>query len=719
MSRSCLISGAGIVAAAMLGLGACQGDAARSDKVATVVTGETILAADKTPEVWLSHGRTYDEQRYSPLSKINEETVGQMGLAWSFDLDTNRGQEATPLMIDGVLYLTSAWSKVFALDARTGKQLWTFDPKVPGETGFKACCDVVNRGVAAWGDKLFFGTLDGRLIALDRVTGKQLWSTVTVDQSKPYTITGAPRVIDGKVLIGNGGGEYGVRGYIAAYDQETGKQLWKFYTVPGDPAKPQEGKHLEVAAKTWTGAYWKMGGGGTVWDSMAYDKALDLLYIGVGNGSPWNQFVRSPGGGDNLYISSIVALRPSTGEYVWHYQTTPGETWDFTATQHMILADLKINGEDRKVIMQAPKNGFFYVLDRTNGKLISTKNFVPVTWAKGADPKTGRMIETPGARYGKDGKPVLTLPSALGAHNWQPMAFNPTTKLVYIPAQDLPAMYAHDPNFKYREGAWNPGVDFVKWAQPEDPAALKALKPLVKGHLAAWDPVAQKEAWRVQYTGPWNGGVLTTGGNLVFQGTADARFVAYRATDGKKLWEFPTQTGVIAPAMTYELDGEQYVTVLAGWGGAYAVSAGIIDKKEVMPNVGRVLTFKVGAKGTLPKLDIASLEMPIPDLPTTQFSVATITAGKKVYMDNCSVCHGDSAISGSSLPDLRTSAYLTDQAAFNSVVLEGALNDNGMMSFAKWVSPKDSENVRAWLISRSRLLAAERAQATGKTAGGK
>ena len=334
----------------------------------SVVDAARIQAANAMD--WLSYGRTYDEQRFSPLDRINQGNIGTLGLAWYADMDTARGQEATPLVIDGKIYITTAWSKAKAYDAVSGKLLWEFDPKVPGETAVKACCDVVNRGMAAWGDKLYLGTLDGRLIALDRATGKQVWSTVTVDQTKAYTITGAPRVINGLVLIGNGGAEMGVRGYITAYDAQTGKQAWRFYTVPDQPGKNTE-EYLKKAESTWHGEWWKLGGGGTVWDSMAYDPATDLLYIGVGNGSPWNQSYRSPGGGDNLYLSSVVAIRAKTGQYVWHFQETPGETWDFTASQHIMLADLTIGGKPRKVLMQAPKNGYFYVLDRATGAFIS------------------------------------------------------------------------------------------------------------------------------------------------------------------------------------------------------------------------------------------------------------------------------------------------------------------------------------------------------------
>ncbi|MBL4718436.1 MAG: PQQ-binding-like beta-propeller repeat protein, partial [Erythrobacter sp.] len=350
-----------------------------------------LVNAGDDPANWITHGGSYAEQRFSPLNQIDRDSVGELGLAWFSDMDTARGQEATPLVMDGKLYVTTAWSKVFAYDAATGEPLWSYDPEVPGETGVKACCDVVNRGLAAWGEHLFLGTLDGRLVALDRDTGAVAWEKVTVDQDKSYTITGAPRVVDGKVLIGNGGAEFGVRGYIAAYDAEDGEELWRFYTVPGDEGEDAP-DYLKAAAETWSGDALAgedgIGGGGTVWDSMAYDPELDLLYFGVGNGSPWNRAYRSPGAdgrgeGDNLYLSSIVAIRPDTGEYVWHYQTTPGETWDYTATQHIVLADMEIDGRSRQVLMQAPKNGYFYVLDRATGEFISAEPYIPLNWSTG------------------------------------------------------------------------------------------------------------------------------------------------------------------------------------------------------------------------------------------------------------------------------------------------------------------------------------------------
>src|SRR5690554_1122900 len=400
------------------------------------VESERLTNADSEPGQWMSTGRTYWEQRFSPLEQINQDTVEDLGLAWYSDLDTSRGQEATPIVVDGAMYITTAWSMVKAYDARTGELLWEHDPDVDRARGVDACCDVVNRGVAVWDGKVFFGALDGRLIALDARTGEELWSVVTTDQSQPYTITGAPRIIDGKVIIGNGGGEYGVRGYITAYAADSGDQLWRFYTVPGNPADGFEQPELEWAADTWNGEWWSMGGGGTVWDSMAYDPESNLLYVGVGNGSPWNQSLRSPGGGDNLFLSSIVAVNPDDGSYVWHYQTTPGETWDYTATQPITVADLDIGGETRRVVMQAPKNGFFYVLDALTGRLLSAENFVPITWASHVDLETGRPVENPDARYNETGVPIIVQPGALGGHNWHPMSFSQNTSLVYLSATE-------------------------------------------------------------------------------------------------------------------------------------------------------------------------------------------------------------------------------------------------------------------------------------------
>ncbi len=667
---------------------------------ASGITGERIIGADEEPGNWLSHGRTYDEQRFSPLDRINADNVAGLGLAWYYDLETSRGVEATPLVVDGKMFTTGTWSIVYAFDAATGKLLWKFDPEVPREWGVHLCCDAVNRGVALWQDKVYVGTIDGRLIALDAETGATVWSVQTTDRSKPYSITGAPRVVKGKVLIGNGGGELGVRGYVSAYDADSGEMAWRFFTVPGDPSEPFESPAMEMAVETWKGGeWWKIGGGGTVWDSMAFDPELDLLYIGVGNGSPWNRHIRSPGGGDNLFLSSIVALRPDTGEYIWHYQTTPGETWDYTATQHMILADIEIDGRTREVLMQAPKNGFFYVLDRATGELISAEKFVDITWATHVDPATGRPVETEGARYGE--KPVFTLPSPLGAHNWHPMSYSPQTGLVYIPAQELPWVYGQDEDFEYQPGFWNTGTDIVLGALPEDKESRQAVLAMTRGHIAAWNPVTQTEAWRVQHPGIWNGGILTTAGNLLLQGNAHGEFAVYRADNGEKLWSMPVQTGVVAAPVTYLAGGEQYVTVMVGWGGAAALAGGEIAAKAGVRNVSRVLTFSIGGDVELPPLP--AIDLLLPDLPELTADADTIARGKSLYAERCGVCHGDGAVSGGVLPDLR---YL-DKAghdAWQAVVLGGLHKERGMVSFAQVLSAEDSDAVHAFVLSRAHAL---------------
>jgi len=666
---------------------------------ASPVDGKALLGAADNRTDWLTHGRTYDEQRFSPLGQINTGNVKNLGLAWYADLDTARGQEATPLVIDGTIYITTAWSEVKAYDAVSGKLRWEYDPKVPREAGVKLCCDVVNRGLAAWGDRLYLGALDGRLIALDRGTGKVVWSKLTVDPSKPYAITGAPRVIDGRVIIGNAGGEMGVRGYVAAYDGKDGRELWRFYTVPDRPGT-NTAPHLKRAEDTWKGEWWTLGGGGTVWDSMAYDPQLDLLYVGVGNGSPWNPTYRSPGGGDNLYLDSIIALKPGTGEYVWHYQTTPRDTWDFDATANMILADLEIGGESRKVLMQASKNGFFYVLDRASGQLLSANNFVTINWAKGVDLHSGRPIENPEARIDKTGKLCVVVPGAGGAHSWQPMAYDPKTGLVYIPALEAGFPYMSDPHWKPAAIGFNTGIDFAAGAMPADTNVRAAIKAATKGALIAWDPIEQKERWRVPFQGPWNGGVLATGGGLVFQGNAAKEFAAYDATRGAKLWSMGVQTGIIAAPVTYSIKGEQYVAVLAGWGGIWALAPGILSQVAgPMRNVSRLLVFKLEGTARLPPEQPVELRPLEP--PAVTGTPEQIAEGGRQYARFCGPCHGDAAHGGGLLPDLRRSPLLADGKAWLSVVHDGALRTRGMIGFASVLNPEQVEAVRDFIIKRA------------------
>ena len=507
-----------------------------------------MAALESEPGSWLTHGRNYAETRESPLTGIDVENVSRLGLAWQFEPGTKRGLEATPLVIDGVLFTTGTWSRVYALDAVTGRLLWSFDPQVPRAWGINACCDVVNRGVAAWGDNVYVGTIDGRLVALDRETGELVWETLTIDPERPYTITGAPRVVKGNVIIGNGGSEYGVRGYVSAYDAATGALNWRFHTVPGNPDEPFENDAMAMAARTWTGdLWWEVGGGGTVWDSMAYDPDLDLLYVGVGNGAPWNRHVRSPGGGDNLFLSSILALRPETGEYVWHYQTTPGDSWDYTATQHMILADILVGGVTRKVLMQAPKNGFFYVIDRATGELLSAEKYVEATWASHVDLESGRPVETGNADHRTEAR--ITRPAPFGGHSWHPMAFSSETGLVYIPAMENQSEYSTAAAFEYLPGGhWNLAQGQTMMVPPMGEALIRGvLKRLMTGHLLAWNPSTQKEVWRVPQSSMWNGGVLVTAGGLVFQGSGDGHLYAYRADTGERLWQAWAGSGVVAP----------------------------------------------------------------------------------------------------------------------------------------------------------------------------
>jgi quinohemoprotein ethanol dehydrogenase len=661
------------------------------------VNESRLVRADREPGNWMTYGRTYNEQRFSPLTQINDQNISQLGLAWYYDLDTRRGQEATPIVVDGIMYFTSAWSKVFALNATTGQLLWSYDPKVPGNWAVNACCDVVNRGAAAWNGKIFVGTLDGRLIALDAKSGQRVWEVQTTDPNFRYTITGAPRVIKGKVIIGNGGGEFGVRGYVSAYDSETGKLVWRFYTVPGDPSKPFESQILAKAASTWSGGWWKVGGGGTVWNAIAYDPDLDQLYIGTGNGTPWSGKFRSPKGGDNLLTCSIVALKPDTGEYIWHYQEDPGDAWDFDADEDIILADLVIDRQTRKVLIQAPKNGFFYVLDRTNGALISAKPFTFVNWASGVDLKTGRPVETAVARYaGADPPPIV--PGPAGAHSWQPMSFSPIDHLAYIPVNDAGFKYKLPKSFQVKNLAPNYGIDVVAAGLPQNPKVKKAILETVKGKLVAWDPAKQKAAWTIERPGPWNGGTLATAGNLVFEGTAGGDFEAYRADNGEKLWSFSAQTGVMAGPVTYDAEGKQYVAVLAGWGGVFPLAAGEVSfASGRVRNISRMLVFELRGKASLPAMPAVD-QPPLTVLPNSA-STATIGKGEQLFQRYCSTCHGDVAVSGGVLPDLRRSSALTDETWFE-IVLRGDLRSQGMVSFSKELSHKDAAAIRSYVIFR-------------------
>ena len=668
------------------------------------VSDKRLANAASEPQNWLSHGRTYKEQRFSPLTKINLNNINKLGLSWAFDLDGTRGLEATPIVVDGIMYVTGNWSRIYALNALTGELLWKYDPEVTPEWAAKLCCDVVNRGVAVWGNNVYSGTLDGRLLAINAKDGSLIWEVQTTPTDKPYSITGAPRVVKGNVIIGNGGGEFGVRGFVSAYDVVTGKQKWRFYTVPGDPSKPFEGPILEMAAKTWKGEWWKLGGGGTVWDSMSYDPELDLLYVGVGNGSPWNQQIRSPGGGDNLFLSSIVAIRPDTGKYVWHYQTTPGESWDYTAAQQMILAELEIEGKQRKVIMQAPKNGFFYVLDRETGEFLSGKPFVKVSWATHIDQKTGRPAVVEGARYTK--KNFMGLPSPFGGHNWHSMSFNPNTGLVYIPAMDLPFNFQHDKDFVAHPLGVNVGVDPIAGAMPEDVNVRKAIKAMLKGHLIAWDPIKQEAVWSVPHKTAWNGGTLSTASDLVFQGNGAGQFVGYDAKNGEQVWSFNAQTGIVAAPISYSINGEQYIAILAGWGGIMPLLLGEAVEESAANKVNRMMVFKLGGNKKLPPLNIVKRQL---NPPAQTASTQEVDQGRKLFQTYCFNCHGDTAVSGGVLPDLRYSPFNKQKSLWHQVVIKGILSSNGMVSFKSVLNNEETEAIRSYVIKRAHdQLAAEK-----------
>ncbi len=656
------------------------------------VTAERMRAADTEPGSWLGHGRTQDEARFSPLDQIDRENVTGLGLAWSAPLGTKRGMEATPLVADGVMYLTGSWSLVFALDARTGRELWRFDPEVPRWKGRYACCDVVNRGVALYGDRVFVGTLDGRLIALDAHNGKPVWDVMTVDPDKPYTITGAPRIAAGLVVIGNGGADLGVRGHFSAYDPATGERVWRFYTVPGSKAGPHESEAVAAAAKTWPAeTRWEAGLGGTAWDAFAYDPELDLLYAGVGNSAIYERALRSPGGGDNLYLASILAVRPRTGELVWHYQTTPGESWDYTATQHMILADLEIGDRTRKVIMQAPKNGFFYVLDRATGELLSAEKYVAVSWATHVDMRTGRPVERPEATW--TDRDATVAPGPMGGHNWHPMSFSPKTGLVYIPSATNAYIYARDRDYTHLERSWNTGEDLARVSLEGEVMGL-SMRFCNPTHITAWDPVSAKRVWRVDHTHPVPGGLLSTAGQLVFQGRGDGAFDAYDAETGRRLWSSQVGIGIMAPPISYAIDGKQYIAVVTGIGGSHGGHTARIEYE----NDGHLLAYALGGKATLPEA------RPRPEghvqIPATPIPAELESRGRALYARHCIFCHGVGAESSGLVPDLRHAAPAV-HTDWTKIVLGGARQSAGMPSFADHLDETDAEAIRAYVIARA------------------
>jgi quinohemoprotein ethanol dehydrogenase len=669
---------------------------------AAAVDSARQLAADQEPGTWMSAGRTYSEQRYSPLTGIDKANVAQLGLAWYGDIDTERGQEATPVVVDGVLYVTSAWSMVKAYDAATGHKLWEYDPKVDRATGQIACCDVVNRGVAAWKGRIYLGALDGRLIALDGKTGKVAWSVQTTDPKQPYTITQVPRVVKGMVIVGNAGAEYSCRGYVSAYDAQTGKMKWRFYTVPAAPGDPTNTPELNKAAKGWSGEFWKFGGGATVWDTILFDPKTNLVYFGAGNGLSWSQEIRSPAGGDNLFVSSVIAVNADTGKYVWHYQEVPGDEWDYDVTNPLMTADLKIGGAMRHVLMQAPKTGFFYVWDAKTGKLLSAEKFAPANWATRIDLKTGRPVENPDVRY-TDTKSAIVQPAPLGAHNWHPMSFSPRTGLVYIPVTESSTGFASakPEGFKVNDRSYNTGTisgseAITKlYAQPGAP-----VRGNIKSYLQAWDPVKQKEVWRVPDAVYGASGTMVTASDIVFRGNWSGEFAAYDARTGAKLWSAPTEANVVAAPSTYTIGGEQYVAILVGARGLPPNQA---RTSAVSANNSRILVFRLGANAALPTAAVQTANAAPRTLDPPLFTGTNeqVIDGQAVYGRVCAGCHGSGGVADKSIPDLRYSPVLKSLTEWNDIVLGGARKYNGMVSFKTTLAEGQSEAIFHYIVSQA------------------
>ncbi len=682
-----ILAAATILAAAMLA-GCSDSETAAVDTAApaqdAAAPAATASATTSTSE-WASYGRDYSEQRYSPLAQITPDNVSQLSLAWYGDLaEKGGGYETTPLMVDGVVYVSAPWSKVYAFDAKTGQSLWKYDPMVPGQWAVNLCCGIVNRGVAHWNGKIIWGTLDGRLVAVDAKTGEKKWDVQATDPTKQLSITGAPRIADGRIFIGEAGSEFHQRGYLAAYDAENGSELWRWWSVPGDPALGYEQPELEMAAKTWNGPFWEKGGGGTPWDGILYDPQTDLVIFGTGNGAPWPAEVRSPGGGDNLFTASIVAVEAKTGKYRWHYQATPQDSWDFDNTQGFATADLVINGETKHVVMQAPKNGVFYVVEVGTGKVISADLFVPsANWMTGFD-DNWRPILNPDANYGAFGdRGFHVVPSAGGAHSWHPMAFSPDTGYMYIPTNYSSFPLVAEAGAKM--GNQLLSINVGKRPQM-DPPQLEGGG----SYILAWDPVARKPVWE-QRMGGSRAGLLTTGGNLLFQGTAQNTFSAFRADTGEQVWTTQTQANVVGGAASYEVDGEQYVAVVAGQGGGRG--------GYWAPNYARLLVYKVGGTAVLP--EPVSYTPPALNPPAVFGDDALLAKGEQHYNEHCGSCHGNSGRVSSLFPDLKVAAALNSAELFKAIVVDGILQNNGMVSFASVLTPDDAESIRAYVVKLS------------------
>jgi quinohemoprotein ethanol dehydrogenase len=653
---------------------------------------------------WPSHGGGVDEGGFSRLEQITSSNATRLGLAWSLALPGEATLEATPLAVNGVLYFTGSYAAVYAVDGASGKLLWKYDPEVWKHNPTKMMFSfAVNRGVAYAEGRVFGAALDGRLFALDAKTGKLLWSRETTSPQSMETITGAPIAFNGKVIIGNAGADVGARGYVTAYHAATGKQAWRFYTAPGTPEQNRGDPVMERAAATWRGEYWKTGTGGGVWDAITFDPEFNRVYLGTANAAPYDPETRSPGGGDNLYTASIVAVEADSGKYAWHYQINPRDSWDYDCAQGMITAALTIDGRLRRVLMQAPKNGFFYVIDRETGKPISAGKIGKVTWAERIDVATGRPVEAKNIRYEKG--EVTIWPSPLGAHNWQAMSFSPNSNLVYIPYMQVGA--------RFHKGDVEPGEIAVGglnigWSRrdPEDG----------KGALVAWDPIQQKPRWKVQHDTLWNGGTLATAGNLVFQGTADGYFAAYDALTGRRVWRFNAGLGIIAAPMSYSVDGKQFVSILVGYGGSAAIGSNLMDvgwKYGAQPRT--LLTFALDGKAVRPASAPPTTIVNALDDPSLRLNDADVAAGRALFIA-CAVCHGRDLVSaGSPGPDLRESKLALQFDSLWSVVHDGTLLKNGMPGFPT-LTREQVTQIHAYVRAGAREVLKSRAQQNSSVA---
>jgi quinohemoprotein ethanol dehydrogenase len=685
------------------------------------VDAARLQAAESEPQNWYTGGRDEDGTYYSPLATINASNVKDLGFAWQYDLGSPlRGQEATPVVVDGIMYTSGTWGYVYAVDAATGREVWRYDPKSDFFAARNPCCDLVNRGVAVWKGKVYVASGDGRLHAINAAIGKKVWDADTItDHTQPYASTGAPLIAGDVVVIGNAGadmGRGGVRGYVAAYDLETGAFKWRFYTVPPAVGKPLENPELAAAAKTWDTSrdpQFKLGG--TAWDGFAYDPALKLVYFGTSNAAPYDLRQLGPARLDALYTASIIALHAETGRLAWYYQTTPRDSWDFDAVQKMILTDLDVGGATHQVILQANKNGFFYVLDRKSGKLLSAKNYTYVNWASGVDMKTGRPVITKDSDWYASPKNVY--PSWAGAHTWNPMSLSAQTHLVYIPVIDTPAVWvdmAHNggavkfldgfftANGLFPDDTYDAG-DLKRLFGPlpslEDLKATRKVK-LVRELIRAWDPVAQKTVWEHETSSGirgYDGGITSTAGNLVFQGRGSGGLWVYAADSGKVLKVIRTGSHIMAAPTTYAVNGEQYVAVQVGYGGT-AIAEGPFPPSSAAlkyENTNRIIAFKLGG-GSVPTPTArvaAAFEKP----PEQSASREAVHAGEVKFVEECSRCH---VLGLSTTPDLRRlNAGL--HAAFKDIVLHGALAPAGMERFDDILSETDVDNIHAYLIDQA------------------